>query len=159
MNTLQKTLVFLKPDTVQRGLVGNILTRLENKGLKLVAMKMLALKDEVLHEHYAHVAGRDFFPPMKRFLKSTPVIVMIWEGIDAISVVRKLVGSTNAREADIGTIRGDLAMSGQFNMIHASDSEESATQEITRFFLPEEIFKYEKSEYLHIYSEGERKTF
>ena len=154
MSSLQKTLVFVKPDTIQRGLLGNIITRFENKGLKLLAMKMMALGDKVLDEHYNHIADQPFFPNMKKFLQSTPVIGMIWEGVDAIAVVRKLIGSTNAREADIGTIRGDLSMSQQFNMIHASDNEKNAEIEINRFFKSEEIFEYKKSEYLHVYSEG-----
>lgn len=156
MASLQKTLVILKPDTIQRGLIGNIISRFENKGLKIIAMKMMTLEEALLNEHYSHIAEEPFFPPMKRFMKSSPVVVMILEGLDAIMVVRKLVGSTNAREADIGTIRGDLSMSQQFNMIHASDSEENAKQERERFFLPHEIFLYEKSEYLHVYAENER---
>jgi nucleoside-diphosphate kinase len=153
---MQQTLVLIKPDAIQRGLVGNIVGRFERKGLKLIGMKMLALGDEVLEEHYAHIADKPFFAGMRNFMKSTPIIAMCWEGVSAIDVVRQLCGSTNSREADVGTIRGDLSMSIQYNIVHASDSEKAAKEEIHRFFEPEQLFDYRKDEYLHLYTNDEK---
>lgn len=153
---MEKTLVLIKPDAIQRGLVGNIISRFETKGLKLVGMKMIALGDNILEEHYSHIADKPFFPPMRNFMKSTPIVAMAWEGFEAIEVVRTLAGSTNARKADVGTIRGDLSMSIQYNVVHASDSPEAATEEINRFFDPAEIFEYDKGEYLHLYTDEEK---
>lgn len=153
---MEKTLVLIKPDAIQRGLVGNIISRFETKGLKLVGMKMIALGDTILEEHYSHIADKPFFPPMRNFMKSTPIVAMAWEGFEAIEVVRTLAGSTNARKADVGTIRGDLSMSIQYNVVHASDSPEAATEEINRFFESAEIFEYDKGEYLHLYTDEEK---
>ena len=155
---MQRTLVLIKPDAIQRGLIGNITDRFERKGLKLVGLKMLALGDEILEEHYAHVADKPFFTGMRRFMKSTPILAMCWEGKDAVDVVRLLAGATNARQADVGTIRGDLSMSIQYNVVHASDSPEAAKEETERFFTPEEIFEYQKDEYLHLYTEDEKEA-
>ncbi len=152
---MQKTLILVKPDAIQRGLFGNIVTRFEQKGLKLVGSKMIALGDEILEEHYSHVADKPFFTEMRRFMKSTPIVAMVWEGKEAVDVVRLICGGTNAREADIGTIRGDLAMSIQCNVVHASDSLEAAKEEVNRFFKPEEIFEYTKDEYIHLYTDVE----
>ena len=154
---MEQTLILIKPDAVQRGLIGNVMTRLENKGLKVVGMKMMQLGEAVLREHYAHVADRPFFPEMERFMSTSPVVAVAVEGVDAVAVVRTLAGVTNAREADVGTIRGDLAMSMQCNVIHASDSPEAAKAELARFFAADEVLQYEKSEYLHVYATGERK--
>ncbi len=153
---MQRTLVLIKPDAIQRGLIGNITDRFERKGLKLVGLKMLALGDEILEEHYSHVADKPFFVGMRKFMKSTPIVAMCWEGKSAVDVVRLLAGATNARQADVGTIRGDLSMSIQFNVIHASDSAEAAKSETERFFKSEEIFEYQKDEYLHLYTEDEK---
>ena len=153
---MEKTLVLIKPDAIQRGLVGNIVSRFETKGLKLIAMKMIALGDKILEEHYAHIADKPFFPPMKTFMTSSPILAMVWEGFEAVDVVRALAGATNARRADVGTIRGDLAMSIQYNVVHASDSLESAREEVARFFDPSEIFDYDKGEYLHLYTAEEK---
>jgi len=154
---MEKTLVLIKPDAVQRGLVGNIISRFETKGLKLVAMKMMALGDAILEEHYSHIADKPFFPPMRAFMKSSPVVAMVWEGVEAVEVVRNLAGTTNARKADVGTIRGDLSMSIQYNVVHASDSIDAARTEIARFFDSEkELFDYDKAEYLHLYTDDEK---
>ncbi len=153
---MEKTLVLIKPDAIQRGLVGNIIARFETKGLKLVGMKMIALGDRILEEHYAHIADKPFFPPMRNFMKSTPIVAMIWEGFEAIEVVRTLAGATNARKADVGTIRGDLSMSIQYNVVHASDSPSAAQEEVARFFENAEIFEYDKGEYLHLYTDEEK---
>lgn len=153
---MEKTLVLLKPDAVQRGLVGEIISRFEKKGLKLVGLKMMALDEAVLREHYAHIADKPFFPGLANFMKSSPVIAMCWEGLEAVDAVRLITGITNARGADGGTIRGDFAMSVSCNVIHASDSLETAEKEVPRFFNKDEIHEYFKSEYVHVYNEEER---
>lgn len=155
-SVMERTLVLIKPDAIQRGLIGNIMNRFERKGLKLVAMKMLAVGDDILEEHYAHIADKPFFVGMRKFMKSTPIVAMCWEGKEGIEVVRLLCGSTNSRKADVGTIRGDLSMSIQYNIVHASDSPEAARDELNRFFKPEEFFLYQKDEYLHLYTEDEK---
>ncbi|HEC20918.1 MAG TPA: nucleoside-diphosphate kinase [Candidatus Peregrinibacteria bacterium] len=152
---MERTLVLIKPDAVQRGLVGEITQRFEKKGLKLVGMKMFTLEDALLKEHYGHLADKPFFPRITKFMKSSPVIAQCWEGLEAVSAVRILCGITLSREADAGSIRGDLAMSIQCNVVHASDSVETAQAEVARFFSKEDLFGYDKSEYMHIYSEDE----
>lgn len=153
---MQKTLVLLKPDAIQRGLVGEITQRFERKGLKLVALKMMSLDEAILREHYAHIADKPFFPGVANFMKSSPVVAMVWEGFKAVDAVRLVTGITNAREADAGTIRGDLAMSISCNVIHASDTEENAVAEVARFFKKDELHDYSKSEYEHVYNDEER---
>lgn len=140
---MEKTLVVIKPDALQRALIGEIVRRLEAKGLKIVGMKMILLSDELLDRHYSHVKDLAFFSELKSFMKSGPGIAICCEGIDAARTVRKLCGITKAREAEPGTIRGDLAMSTQCNVIHASEDRDQANREIRTFFLPEEIFEYE----------------
>lgn len=152
----ERTLVLVKPDAMQRGLVGQIVSRFEQKGLKLVAMKMMSLDEAVLREHYAHIADKPFFPGIAKFMQSTPVIAMCWEGLEVVDAVRRITGITKAREAEAGSIRGDFAMSMGCNVIHASDSVENAEAEVKRFFNPDEVFSYDKSEYLHVYAEDER---
>lgn len=154
---MEKTLVLIKPDAIQRGLVGEITQRFEKKGLKLVGMKMMRLDDALLREHYAHIADKPFFPGISKFMQSSPVIALCWEGLEVVDAVRILCGITKARAADAGSIRGDLAMSIQSNVVHASDSVENAREEVKRFFAPEELFHYEKDEYIHVYAEDERK--
>jgi len=153
---MERTLVIIKPDAIQRGLIGEVTRRLERKGLKLVGMKMMTLENALLKEHYSHIADKPFFPGISEFMQSSPVIVQCWEGLEAVNAVRLLCGITKAREADGGTIRGDFAMSIQCNVVHASDSTEAAQEEVPRFFEKEEIFSYEKSEYLHVYSVDEQ---
>ncbi|MFA6520932.1 MAG: nucleoside-diphosphate kinase [Candidatus Gracilibacteria bacterium] len=148
---MEKTLVLVKPDGMQRGLVGEIIKRFECKGLKLVGMKMMSLDEAVLREHYAHIADKPFYPGVEKFMRSTPVVAMCWEGVDVVESVRLLAGITKARAAAPGTIRGDLAMSVACNVIHASDSIENAQKEVKRFFKPDEIFEYDKTEYMHVY--------
>lgn len=137
---LERTLVLLKPCTIERALVGEIVSRFEKKGLRIAGMKMMQLDDEILADHYSHLVGKSFFCILKESMMRTPVIAMCLEGIDAITVVRNITGSTNGRLADVGTIRGDYCMSNQQNIVHASDSPESAEIELKRFFRPEEIF-------------------
>lgn len=140
---MEKTLVILKPCTVQRGLIGEIVNRFEKKGLRLAGMKMVWLTDEILSEHYAHLKEKPFFQRIKDAMSVCPVIVCCWEGVDAIHVVRTLAGATNGRNAAPGTIRGDYSMSVQENIVHASDSPETAEIELKRFFKDDEIFDYE----------------
>ncbi|MBN1494344.1 nucleoside-diphosphate kinase [Candidatus Peregrinibacteria bacterium] len=152
----EKTLVLVKPDAIQRGLIGEIVARFERKGLKLVGIKMMNLNDEVLKEHYAHLADKPFFASLKNFMKSSPVIAMCWEGLEVVSAVRLLCGITKARAAEAGSIRGDFAMSVSCNVVHASDTVDNAKREVARFFTEDELQDYRKSEYEHVYAEDER---
>ncbi len=154
MENNEKTLVLLKPDALQRDLLGQIIQRFERKGMKLVALKFTHLTDDLLDEHYQHLADKPFFPALKKFMMQTPVVAMIVEGFDAVTETRKIVGSTNPREADAGTIRADFSMNVPSNLIHASDSIESAQTEIKRFFTDDEIFNYEKITDRYIFGEG-----
>jgi len=152
----EKTILIVKPDGVQRGLVGEVLKRLEMKGLKIVGLKMMYLDEAKLREHYAHHVEKPFYPGLEKFMKSSPVVCICAEGKGAVEAVRLIAGVTNAAKADGGTIRGDLAM-GMCNVVHCSDSVETAQAEVKRFFEDEEIFDYDKTEYLHVYMEDERK--
>ncbi len=156
-NLKEKTLILIKPDALQRNLLGEIIQRFERKGLKIVAMKMIHLGDALIEEHYGKYRDRDFFQSLKNFMQSSPLIALILEGLEAIQVTRLIVGPTSGRVADAGSIRGDLSMSTQTNIIHASDSVETAQEEIKRFFKPEEIFEYKKADYEFTYGEEERK--
>lgn len=153
---MERTLIIAKPDALQRGLVGEIIRRLELKGLKLIGIKMLALSSELLQEHYEEHLEKPFYAGLEKFMKSSPVVVMAWEGYECVDSVRNIVGSTNPREAAAGTIRGDMAIGTGRNLIHASDSKDSGESEVERFFSPEELFAYDKSEYVHIYEPNER---
>jgi len=156
-NKLQKSVVLLKPDALQRGLVGKIISRFETKGLKLMAIKMMKLSDEVLDQWYQHHQDKPFFTDLKKFMTSGPIVVMLWEGLEGIAAVRKLCGVTTGYQAEAGSIRGDFSMSGQHNVIHASDSAETAKKEAELIFNQDEIFDYDKGDYLWIYSVEERK--
>ena len=150
----QKTLVLLKPDALQRDLLGQIVTRFERKGMKIIAMKFIRLSEEMLSEHYSHLADKPFFDSLKKFMMQTPVVGMVLEGYDAVNEIRKIVGSTNPREADAGTIRADFSMNVPSNLVHASDSPEAAQSEIERFFTDAEVFNYEKITDKYIFGEG-----
>ena len=154
---MERTLIILKPDALQRGLIGEITSRLEQKGLKLLGIKMMSLDEALLQAHYAHLIDKPFYSGIEAFMKSSPVVVMAWEGYECVESVRVLLGATNPREADAGTIRGDLAIGQGRNLIHASDSKASGKEEINRFFEKDELFEYDKAEYLHIYEDYERK--
>jgi len=151
----EKTVVIVKPDGVQRGLIGDVVKRLESKGLKIVGMKMAYLSEAQLREHYAHHVEKPFYPGLEAFMKSSPVALICAEGKNAVEGVRLIAGITNGSKADAGTIRGDLAM-GMCNVVHCSDSPENGQAEVKRFFTEEEIFDYNKTEYLHVYMEDER---
>ena len=152
---LEKTLVILKPCTVQRGLIGEVTKRFEQKGLRLCGMKMVQLTDDVLSEHYSHLSSKPFFQRVKDSMMTCPVIVCCYEGVDAIEAVRTITGPTTGRKAPAGTIRGDFSMSFQENIVHASDSPETAAAELKRFFKPEEIFDYKLSTFDYLYANDE----
>lgn len=152
---METTLVIIKPSGVQRGLAGEIISRFEKKGLVIAGMKMMQLDEAILREHYAHLVDRPFFPSLLRSMMSSPVVVMAVRGLDAVAVVRSMTGVTNARNAAPGTIRGDYGMSGQENIVHASDSPENAAIEVARFFKPEEVYAYWPCTVTSIYSPDE----
>lgn len=154
--TMQRTVVLVKPDGLQRGLIGSIMQRFERKGMKLVGLKMMRLTDELLDTWYVHHKEKSFFKDLKTFMTWTPIVAMVWEGQEAISAVRKLVGVTKGYEAEAGSIRGDFAMSGSQNLIHASDEPANAEKEIALIFTTEELFEYENSSECLIYSDFER---
>ncbi|PIE85231.1 nucleoside-diphosphate kinase [Candidatus Gracilibacteria bacterium] len=141
---METSLILLKPDCVQRNLMGKVITRFEEKGLTILGMKMIQLNDELINEHYGFLSDKPFFPAIQAYMKSSPIVAMAIRGADAISTIRKLSGATNPVEAAPGTIRGDLALSIDGNIMHASDSKETAKEELERFFKPEEIFDYER---------------
>ncbi len=149
--SMERTVVLVKPDAVQRGFIGEIIHRFERKGLQLIGLKLTQLTDAVLQEHYAHHADKPFFAGLKAFMQSSPVVAMVWEGPQAVTVVRTMVGPTKGHEAAAGTIRGDFSIEPSHNMIHASDSTETAVVEIERFFAKTEIFPYTKTSMQHIY--------
>lgn len=153
---MQQTLVIIKPDAVNRCLVGEVVKRFEQKGLQIKAMKMQALQPYALKEHYAHHKDKGFYGELIKYMSSIPSILMVLEGKDAISVVRKMVGSTQGREAAPGTIRGDCSVSNQSNIVHASENEKVAKAEIARFFKEEEIHDYKKMGFDWIYSKDEK---
>jgi len=153
---MQKTVVLVKPDGLQRGLVGEIVGRFERKGLKLLGIKMMTMTDEIIDEWYVHHKEKDFFNDLKKFMTWTPIVAMVWGGLEVIPAVRKIVGITKGREAEAGSIRGDFGMSGAFNLIHASDSEESAKKEMKLIFKDEEIFEYESGMECLVYDDKER---
>lgn len=153
---MERTLIILKPDALQRGLIGEITSRFEDKGLRLIGMKMMRLDAALLRAHYAHLTDKPFYKGIENFMTSSPVVAMAWEGFECVNSVRILVGATNPRQADAGTIRGDYAIGQGRNLIHASDSKENGEEEIERFFDSYELFDYEKSEYDHLYEDYER---
>ncbi|HVH64516.1 MAG TPA: nucleoside-diphosphate kinase [Candidatus Acidoferrum sp.] len=139
---MQRTLVLIKPDGVQRGLVGEIIGRLERRGLKLIALKMMDVAHELATRHYAEHEGKPFYGGLLQFITSGPIIAMVWEGREAVSVVRSVMGSTDPLKAAPGTIRGDLALDHGMNLIHGSDSPARAETETALFFKPSELHEY-----------------
>ena len=154
---METTLVLLKPSCVQRQLMGEVIGRFERRGLRISGMKMMQLSTEILREHYAHLADKPFFPSLAASMQTSPVVAMAVSGVDAVKVVRQMCGVTNGRDATPGTIRGDLSMSNQQNIVHASDSVENAAIELRRFFRPEEVFDYQSGAFAYVYGEGECK--
>lgn len=141
---------------MQRNLLGEIIGRFEKKGLKIIGLKMTHLDDIILDSHYSHHKDKPFFSGLKKYMKHSPAVVMALEGINAVQAVRLIVGPTKGFEADAGSIRGDLSMSTQTNLVHASDSVETAEKEIYRFFNNDELFDYKKIDFEFIYGEEER---
>ena len=141
----ERTLVLLKPDAIQRGLAGQIIARLESRGLKIVATKMLQMDEGLARRHYEPHVGRPFFDGLIQFICSGPIIAMVWEGPGAVELVRGTMGATDPINAQPGTIRGDMAVDIGHNLIHGSDSVETARHEVTLFFSSEEILEYARS--------------
>lgn len=152
---LSRTAVLVKPDGLQRGLIGEIIARFERKGLKLVGLKMVNMSESMLDQWYVEHREKSFFKDLKSFMGSMPIVAMVWEGIDAVPVVRKLVGTTLGREAEGGSIRGDFGMSQQMNLIHASSSNDDAQREIGIIFNADELFFYHSVVEAVVYAEGE----
>ncbi len=142
---MERTFVMVKPDGVERGLIGEIIRRIEAKGFKLVGIKMLKLSQETAEHHYAEHRGKSFFQELVDFITASPVVAMVWEGKGVIEAVRRLMGKTNPLEAEPGTIRGDFGIYISKNIIHGSDSPEAAAREIEIFFHPHELMEYERS--------------
>lgn len=141
---MERTYLMVKPDGVQRGLIGEIVGRFERKGLKLIGAKLMIVSRERAERHYAEHKGKDFYEDLLQFITAGPVFAMVWEGDQAIALCRAMIGKTNALEAAPGTIRSDYAIHTRYNLIHGADSIESATREIANFFEPEELLAYDK---------------
>ncbi|HIC49147.1 MAG TPA: nucleoside-diphosphate kinase [Dehalococcoidia bacterium] len=139
---MEKTLVLVKPDGVQRGLIGAVIGRIESKGLKIAGLKLISVSEELAKEHYGEHVARPFFGDLVSFITSSPVVALAVEGDDAVSVVRTLMGVTNPQEASPGTIRGDFGMTIGMNLVHGSDSVESAERELNLFFDKNEVLDY-----------------
>ncbi len=152
---MEQTLVILKPSCVERCLIGEVIDRIQKRGIIITGMKMMQLNEEILREHYSHLVDKPFFPGLCASMMASPVVCMVLKGVDIVNVFRKMTGVTNGRNAEPGTLRGDYCMSGQTNIIHASDSPENAKIEIARFFKPEEVFDYTPANINFIYGEDE----
>ena len=139
---MEQTLVILKPSCVERCLIGEVISRIQRRGIIITGMKMMQLDEKILREHYAHLVERPFLPELCASMMASPVVCLVLKGVDVVEVFRAMTGATNGRKAAPGTLRGDFCMSGQANIIHASDSPENAKIEIARFFKPEEVFDY-----------------
>lgn len=150
----EKSLIILKPDALQRNLIGEVIGRFERKGLKIIGLKMLHVSDILIEEHYGHLKDKPFFEGIRQYIQSSPVVVMALTGINTVSSVRTIVGPTKGYEAQAGTIRGDFSMSTQSNIVHASDSIEGGIEEVKRFFSDEELFAYRKIDTDFIYSDS-----
>jgi len=140
---MERTLLLLKPDAIQRGLIGQIVSRFEKKGFRIVGMKMMQMSKDLAKEHYSHLVDKPFYPDLEKFVTSHPLVAMVVEGKEAVEVVRLIVGPTNASKAPAGTVRGDFSNSTSRNVIHASDSLETAKKEVARFFKKDELFDYD----------------
>lgn len=152
---MEQTLVILKPAAIERNLIGEVIGRIEKKGFIISGIKMMQLDEKILLDHYAHLVDKPFFPSIVESMTMTPVIVMALKGVEAVRVFREMTGVTNGRKAAPGTLRGDYCMSGQMNIVHASDSPENAAIELARFFKPEEIFDYTPLSFKAMYGDDE----
>ena len=148
---MEKTLIILKPDALQRGLAGRIISRFESKGLQIVALKAMNVSRPLAEQHYAVHKGKPFYPRLIEYITSSPVVVMVLQGVGAIAIARKLMGATFGSNAEPGTIRGDFGMSNSFNLIHGSDSPEAAAFEIGLYFKPDDLLSYERGNEKWIY--------
>jgi len=151
----ERTLIIVKPDGVQRHLTGEIITRFEKKGLKLVAAKFMTISEDLARQHYAVHKGKPFFEGVVKYLSSAPVLVMVWEAQGVIDMSRKLMGSTFGYDAQPGTIRGDFGCSRGYNLIHGSDSPQSADYEIALYFKPDEIADYNLADSAWLYGKND----
>jgi len=142
---MERTFLAIKPDGVQRGLVGNIIARFESKGFKLVALKMVKVSQELAEKHYGEHKERPFFPGLVQFITSDPLVAMVWEGKGVIAAARKIIGATNPLNADNGTIRGEFGIDVGRNIIHGSDAQDTADREISLWFTSEEIISWQPS--------------
>ncbi len=141
---MQKSLVLLKPDCIQKWYIGEVLSRFEKKWLKVVAMKMIEMSDALIQDHYSHLSDKPFFPEIVTYMTMCPIVALILEGDDSIETLRTMCGATDPLQAAPGTVRGDLALTIRYNVVHASDGEDAAKEEIARFFSADEIFAYSK---------------
>ena len=151
---MERTLVFLKPDAVRRGLIGEVLGRFERKGFCIVGLKMVQLTEEFAREHYAAHRGKDFYEPLVRYVTSGQIVAAVLEGKDAVSVVRRMLGETFGSQSPPGTIRGDMALSNRFNLVHGSDNREAARREVEAFFDPGELVSYPQEATRWIYDQA-----
>ncbi|HAN98832.1 MAG TPA: nucleoside-diphosphate kinase [Planctomycetaceae bacterium] len=142
---MERTLVLLKPDCVQRRLIGRVLSRFEDKGLNIVAMKMLQVTPALAKQHYAEHVSKPFYPGLEAFITASPIVALVVEGLEVIRVVREMLGATNGLKAAPGTLRGDFSSSRQMNLVHASDGPDASAREIALYFKPEELCGYEPS--------------
>lgn len=149
--TMERTLILAKPDAIQRSLLGRILTRFEEKGLKIVGLKLMTMSQDLAARHYAAHKEKPFYEGLVRFMTSAPIAALALEGIQAIEICRKMMGATFGSKADSGTIRGDFGVSNSFNLIHGSDSPEAAERELSLFFGPDELQEYELDSFKWIY--------
>ena len=148
---MERTLVILKPDALQRRLIGRIIQRFEDKGFKICALKMMRISRELAERHYGQHKGKEFYEPLVNYMTGTPVVVLVLEGKNAIIISRRMMGKTFGADADPGTIRGDFAISNRFNLVHGSDSPEAAEREIALFFEPAELMDYEAGDTQWVY--------
>lgn len=152
-NNHERSLILVKPDGVQRGLIGQIISRFERKGLKLVGLKMMRLHKEDVMKHYGKYSDKPFYKTIEEFMMSGPIVAMVWEGLEAVKACRLICGEKrHGFESEAGSIRGDFAISGGNNIVHSSDTKENAEAEVSKFFDITELFDYEKTDYSHVYS-------
>ncbi len=151
----ERTLLLLKPDAIHRAIVGSIVSRFEQKGFKIVGMKMIKMSKELSKDHYSHLVSKPFYHDLEKFVTENPIIALVIEGKEAVEVIRLIVGPTNASKASGGTLRGDFSNSTSRNIIHASDSKEAAVKEIARFFKPSELFDYHLTNEPFLYASDE----
>ena len=156
-SAMERTLVILKPDAVQRRLIGRVVARIEQKGLHIVGMKMMRISEKMARQNYREHKGKEFYEPLVRFMTSGPVVVLAVQGVKAVEVVRRMMGKTFGSQSDPGTIRGDFGMSNRFNLVHGSDSVETAKREIALFFLEKELHRWSPTDAGWVYDTSGRK--